>query len=293
MEKLLTTKELAGAIGASESSLRRWTNSGALGTSKTVGGHRRIPLSEAIRFIRDSQLKVIRPDLLRLTEGPIEPVGIEKNEAAVQEVYHALMNGNSEGLKTQLLAMYLGGFSLAAIFDGAMARSMERIGKLWEDDPRGILVEHRATDISLQAINRLRELLTPVEAGAPVAVGGAPQGDRYLLPSLMVATILADAGFRDVNFGPDTPVNILQSAVEEHGAILVWLSVSEIVQKAQLQRDVEKLSEALRSRNVRVAIGGRYSGELNLRGLANVHLLQSMTELAAFTRGAMPVAPRK
>jgi MerR family transcriptional regulator, light-induced transcriptional regulator len=290
MERLLTTKELAAAIGASESSLRRWTNSGAIGTSRTVGGHRRIPLSEAIRFIRDSHVTVVRPDLLRLAEGPIEPVGIEKGEAAAQKVFQSLMEGNAEGLKGRLLSMYLGGFSLAAIFDDAIAKSMERIGKLWEDDPRGILVEHRATDICLQAINRLRELLVPVVAGAPVAIGGAPQGDRYLLPSLMVATILADSGFRDANFGPDTPVDILETAAEQRGAILVWLSISEIVQKAQLQRDVEKLSEGLRRRNIRLVIGGRYSAELNLRALVNVQVMQSMTELAAFTRGAMPIA---
>jgi len=217
-------------------------------------------------------------------------VGIEKGEAAAQKVFQSLMEGNAEGLKGRLLSMYLGGFSLAAIFDDAIAKSMERIGKLWEDDPRGILVEHRATDICLQAINRLRELLVPVVAGAPVAIGGAPQGDRYLLPSLMVATILADSGFRDANFGPDTPVDILETAAEQRGAILVWLSISEIVQKAQLQRDVEKLSEGLRRRNIRLVIGGRYSAELNLRALVNVQVMQSMTELAAFTRGAMPIA---
>src|SRR3954469_4133419 len=64
MEKLLTTNDVAMAIGASESSLRRWTNSGAIRTHRTVGGHRRIPLSEAIRFIRETGATVVRPDLL-------------------------------------------------------------------------------------------------------------------------------------------------------------------------------------------------------------------------------------
>src|SRR6476659_2016638 len=63
MEKLLTTHDVALAIGASESSLRRWTNSGAIRTQRTVGGHRRIPLSEAIRFVRETGATVVRPEL--------------------------------------------------------------------------------------------------------------------------------------------------------------------------------------------------------------------------------------
>src|SRR5215204_6409591 len=66
LEQLLTTKDLAEAIGASESSLRRWTDSGAIKTARTPGGHRRIPRGEAIRFIRETRATVVRPEILGL-----------------------------------------------------------------------------------------------------------------------------------------------------------------------------------------------------------------------------------
>ena len=65
---LLTPKELAEVIGASESSLRRWVDAGSIRMSRTTGGHRRIPVAEAIRFIRESGATVVRPDLLGLEE---------------------------------------------------------------------------------------------------------------------------------------------------------------------------------------------------------------------------------
>src|SRR5215211_2356769 len=68
--KLLTPKDLADAIGASESSLRRWVDSGRVKMSRTAGGHRRIPLAEAIRFIRETHATVVRPDLLGLGATP-------------------------------------------------------------------------------------------------------------------------------------------------------------------------------------------------------------------------------
>ena len=70
MEKLLTTTQLAEAIGASESSMRRWTNSGVIRTTRTAGGHRRILLSEAVRFVRESGTPLVRPELLGLPSLP-------------------------------------------------------------------------------------------------------------------------------------------------------------------------------------------------------------------------------
>src|SRR3954447_19614353 len=65
---LLTPKELAEVIGASESSLRRWVDAGSIRMSRTAGGHRRIPVAEASGFIRESGATVVRPELLGLEE---------------------------------------------------------------------------------------------------------------------------------------------------------------------------------------------------------------------------------
>src|SRR5688572_3769237 len=148
MERLLTTKELAEALGASESSMRRWTDGGAIRTSRTVGGHRRIPLSEAIRFIRDTHATVVRPDVLGLGEVRA-PAGKRPSDGA-DELFDALNDGDAPRARGLVMGMYLGGSGLAAIFDGPLGTAMHRVGELWEHGPAGILVEHRATDICVQ-----------------------------------------------------------------------------------------------------------------------------------------------
>src|SRR3954470_5354840 len=100
MEKLLTTKEFAEAIGASESSLRRWTNSGAIRTSRTVGGHRRIPLSEAIRFIRETGATIVRPDLLGFPDADANAAAsaaaaTPASDQAEEALYKALLDGDA------------------------------------------------------------------------------------------------------------------------------------------------------------------------------------------------------
>ena len=292
MEKLLTTNDVALAIGASESSLRRWTNSGAIRTSRTVGGHRRIPLSEAIRFIRESGATVVRPELLGLPGVASQsPSGSDASLRPPEEaLYDALVAGDATAAAGQLLGAYLGGTPLAALFDGPLGAAMRRVGDLWRHDTRGILVEHRATDICLRAVAQLRQVLPPAPHTAPAAHGGAPAGDPYLLPSLMAAAVLADAGYRDTNFGADTPTDVLAAAAEEQHASLVWLSVSVAADPASLRRDVERLARRLRPLGATLVVGGRHAEALLPRHVPNVQVLRTMSELAAFTRGANPAA---
>ena len=68
MKNVLSPKELGSAIGVSESSLKRWADDGRLRVARTAGGHRRIELREAVRFIRASGFTVQRPELLGLAE---------------------------------------------------------------------------------------------------------------------------------------------------------------------------------------------------------------------------------
>ncbi|MEM9791075.1 MAG: MerR family DNA-binding transcriptional regulator [Planctomycetota bacterium] len=66
MRNVLSPKEVALAIGVSESSLKRWADAGRIRVRRTAGGHRRIAIQEAIRFARYYGFPVVRPDILYL-----------------------------------------------------------------------------------------------------------------------------------------------------------------------------------------------------------------------------------
>ena len=94
---LLTPKELAEAIGASESSVRRWVDGGDIRVARTAGGHRRSPLAEAIRFIRQLGAPVVRPDLLGLGEMAIASTPTGANDE--QLLFDQLRNGDERAAK--------------------------------------------------------------------------------------------------------------------------------------------------------------------------------------------------
>ena len=283
---LLSPKDLAAAIGASESSLRRWIDSGDIRVSRTAGGHRRIPLSEAVQFIRKMGAVVVRPEILSLPASPA--AGTDNDD---EQLFAALRDGRRDVAYGLALSWYVGGRALHELFDGPVRGAMHRLGELWKHDERGILVEHRATDICLGMITSLRALVPPARDSAPLAVGGAPQGDPYLVPSLMAATVLAEAGLRDVNYGANTPLELLAAEAQRSGARLVWLSVSAAESARSVRAAARTLAASLAERDGDLVIGGQASADCIPRGVANVHAIRSMGELAAFGRGLLGRVP--
>jgi excisionase family DNA binding protein len=281
---VLTTKELAVAIGVSESSIKRWIDAGLIRAARTVGGHRRIPRPEAIRFIRETGAAVTEPAVLGLTDlAGLEAEALPPGREA-ETLQRYLVEGAAGRARGLVQSLYLSGWSVAAIVDGPMRTAMHEIGALWRHDDAGIFLEHRATDISKQALVQLR-LTFAADEGGPVAVGGAPEGDPYALPSLAAATVLAAEGFDAVNLGPQTPLPALAGAAQRLRPALAWLAVSSAPAAERLATTVVDLAHELAPLGVTLVVGGRELPPLAAAGVRNLHVAGSMAELAAFGRG--------
>jgi excisionase family DNA binding protein len=277
----LTTKQLADAIGVSESSVKRWVDDGRIRANRTAGGHRRIAVQDAARYVRDHAVTVVRPEQLGLSDlVSYGRLGAETGDVLYQFLTAGATAEASGMLQSQLLA----GESVAAIIDGPLVQAMTRVGELWLEGRRGILTGHRATEVAVQAVIRLRALLAP-PPGGPAAIGGAPSGDPYMLPSLAAAAVLEDEGLSATNLGPDTPMETLTLGIEALAPRLVWLSVSVAPDPARLRREVVALAGRAREIGAVVVIGGTQAGRLRLPRIDGVHVGGSMAELRALVRG--------
>ena len=279
-KSLLTPKELAEALGASESSIRRWVDRGDIRISRTAGGHRRIPLREAIRFIRQIGAPVVRPELLGLGKLPFHDFEGEHLSNA-EKIFQCLRSGDGDTIRDFLISRYLSGQALSSLFDGPLLVAIQRVGDLWQHDERAILIEHRATEICIEAVGMLRRLLPPVKEVSPLALGGAPQGDPYQLPAMMAGAVLFESGFRDVNFGANTPVELLGKEAIDRGARLVWLSISTPCEPKPLKASLNKLVADLTRHKIHLIVGGRHHQDYFPKKMRNLTSVQSMTELAA------------
>jgi len=286
MKHLLSPREVAAAIGVSESTLKRWTDDGLIRATRTAGGHRRIPINEAIRFVRESQARIVNPTILGLKDleelDGETPVGPSARE---EQVHQALVDGRASRVRGLVTSLFLDGVTVAELCDDVLAPCMQRIGEIWRHSDEGIFIEHRATDLCVQALNHLQGMIELPEDAA-VAVGGGPSKDPYLLGTLMAATCLADAGIRAVNLGPDTPVASILHAVDASDAALAWLSVSAPAAPG-LGDQVSDLADELDKRGGCLVVGGRNVSRSDLALRPNVHVGRNMRELVAFARGVL------
>src|SRR4051812_46263670 len=151
--RLLSPRELADALGVSESSLKRWVDAGKITAARTDGGHRRIALAEAVRFIRETGAPLARPEALGMPEVA---AANERAARGDDQLFAHLVAGDAVGARGFLLARYLAGSTVEALCDGPVREAMQRLGELWQHDEGGIFIEHRGTDACVQAVTSLR-----------------------------------------------------------------------------------------------------------------------------------------
>jgi excisionase family DNA binding protein len=280
----VSPKDAAIAIGASESSIKRWVDDGLLTVERTAGGHRRIPVSEVVRFARTQGLNLRDPVALGLPMARPERLG-----AVDDQLFTALTTGNDADVRDCLVAAFLGGTPISTLADGPIRHAFAKIGEMWQHGEEGVAIEHHATMLMAQALEALRGLIPALPSGAPVALGGAPGGDPYLLPSALVASVLGECGFKAVDLGPNTPSTAIEVTAPRYRPRLVWRAVTGQLDLALAVRDLRRLAERIAP--TPLVIGGRRLVELRANGLGsglrNIVTVNTMSELAAYARGLL------
>ena len=284
MERYLSPKELAEAVGVSESSLKRWADEGLIRVTRTGGGHRRIALTDALNYIRATGIAMVRPEVLGLTPLPRAASG---NAEADSDAFiaHAVTAGNLPALRAALLARYLAGASLGALCDGPLAEALREVGEAWKSGPAGIHLEHRTCDACIHGLNYLRGLLPSPSTDAPLALGCTPEGDPYQIPTLMAATVIAAEGWREINLGPNLPLAALMDAAREHRPTLIWVSFTSASAAKAALGGIGALEKTAREIGASLVLGGAALAGHGLPDKRGAHVLTSMQALGAFARG--------
>lgn len=247
--------QLAPIIGVSESTLKRWIDAGHLDAEKTLGGHRKIALPHLLAFLRSRGRAVPSLEALGfLAERHADPNGAPHTPEALAGL---LLRGDTSVARTLVLDQFRRGRALDELLDRLVAPAMAWLGAQWADGKIDVYDEHVATLRAWSILVELRSLLPIPLDRAPLALGGSPEGDPYLLPTLMAELTLADMGWRTVNIGPNTPVTSLLEAVTHHRPRLVWLSVTSMKPSASFFEGYPRLFEAAQAKGASVVIGGQ------------------------------------
>lgn len=255
MNDLLTPKQVAQAIGVSESSLKRWCDRGLIDTVKTPGGHRRMTASGVMAFLRQRNQPLVRPEILGLPSNTGKTRRVL--DRAADQFHEALATGDEDVCRQVLFDLYLGEQPLAKVFDLVVAPAYHEIGERWECREVEVYQERRAIEIGLRIFGELRRLLPVPGPEAPLAIGGACESDPYQLPTTLAELTLRGLGWQATNLGASLPFATLESALTHHRPGLFWLSVSSIVDEERFVERYSHFIDLAESRQTAVVVGGR------------------------------------
>ena len=285
-DPFLKTQEVAQALGVSVSTIKRWVDAGAIEASKTVGRHRLIRLSEALKFANRQKLP---HDGLALFGGDVAARVLRIDDRAHHDLLQSLRHGASSRARQIIGEAFDAGFGASAVGDQLIRPVMERLGHGWEAGVIDVYQEHEATEIVSAALREQVERTSCDERGAaPLALGAAPEGDPYSLALMLGELVLREAGWNVRNLGTNLPLQSLGWAVRDHRPRLVFLSVNHLASPTRFARDYLKFSQTAAARGVAVMLGGR-ALDPELRGqLVAACFGERLAHLEEFARRLFP-----
>lgn len=255
MKHSISTNEAAQAIGVSESSVKRWCDLGILASAKTPGGHRRMPVRDVIRFVRQEERTVAKAELLGL------PRQSGRRRYTPETAYHDLLRGLRTGDESRIrlitFDLFLGGYEISTICDQALVPALAAIGELWHIGKIEVFEEHRSIEICTRLLHDFHCLLPVPATTSPLAIGASLEGDPYTLPGRMAELVLLEAGWRVASLGQALPIAGLIPAVERLEPALFWMTLSTIADQLSFLENYRLFAEALKQRGVPLIVGGR------------------------------------
>ncbi|QDT03822.1 Helix-turn-helix domain protein [Rubripirellula lacrimiformis] len=251
-------KQVAEALGASESSVKRWCDSGAIPIIRTLGGHRRITLDGLQQYLRTSGRVLVDADVLGLPDLPLSrPAVIPGQDCEIRRAFRQSLAACDEDGCRALLRRYIeSGRSRSEAADDLITDAMHGIGHAWQCNDLDPYQERRACDACIRMINELRAELPTCPVDAPMAIGGSLSGDPYQLPTSLVELSLREAGWNAISLGSNLPVESFRQAVFDMKPKMVWLSVSVVGQPSEFVSNQNRLADQLGD-DVALLVGGR------------------------------------
>jgi excisionase family DNA binding protein len=282
----LSTLQAAQALGVSVSTVKRWVDEGVLPAHRTAGGHRKLRRAEVLALARQGELPHGDLAVLGETAARGRAADLQVAAAALQK---ALLEGQGAEVRAIIRHAYGTGVAVETLADRVIAPALAAVGHGWETARIDVWQEHRGTQLCAAALYDLKDdLEARAERHRPVAVGGAPEGDPYLLAPLLAQLVLLDAGWEAVNLGPNTPLSSLAKALRELRPRLLWLSASYLADAAAFIEGYQDLYRTAEQQGVAVALGGQALAEPIRSAILYTTHGDGLSHLAAFARTLHP-----
>lgn len=261
VEEKLTVAAVARRIGVAPATLRTWDRRYGLGPSEHVEGeHRRYCPSDVAKLTTMRRLIVagVSPsdaaEQAKRVKSVVEVKTLVKEfevrEEVVDAIYKALQSFDRAFVE-ETLAHEISEYGVEGAWADVIVPTLFMIGQDWENDQKGIEVEHLFSEILTRTMNnRVIELKKPVNS-RPVLLAAVGE-ELHSLPIYALAAALCERNIQTYVLGARTPLSALSAMVTRCAppAIFLWAQLAKNAEE-KYWREIPAIRPA-----PRVVVGG-------------------------------------
>ncbi len=261
VEEKLTVAAVARRIGVAPATLRTWDRRYGLGPSEHVEGeHRRYCPSDVAKLTTMRRLIVagVSPSDAAEQAKSVKAVveiktlvkEFEVREEVVDAIYKALQSFDRAFVE-ETLAHEISEYGVEGAWADVIVPTLFMIGQDWENDQKGIEVEHLFSEILTRTMNnRVIELKKPVNS-RPVLLAAVGE-ELHSLPIYALAAALCERNIQTYVLGARTPLSALSAMVTRCAppAIFLWAQLAKNAEE-KYWREIPAIRPA-----PRVVVGG-------------------------------------
>ncbi|MBX7218501.1 MAG: cobalamin-dependent protein [Blastocatellia bacterium] len=313
MERIFSTAEVSRMWNVSESTIKRWADSGDLACVKTPGGHRKFRLEALLAFqqqngftstgwlesfphlppeptsatIPEADTKEAFPAVFSLQ---LETAISSRNPEELQQLYfEAAIKGEEAQVREIFHRAYLRGFSPLEFKETIVKPVLHRVGNLWQKGDLSVFEEHLASQVTLAAGNRLHGQVPGKTGNGLTAVCGCPEGDWHEIPLHWLAQTLESEGWKVIVTGPNTPIFSFTEAIRQFRPELLCISATIVSNLERLRRDYSECWPVAQKWGTRIMIGGAAFTSPDIRAqFPHDFFGESFVELVEYLRITFP-----
>lgn len=261
VEEKLTVAAVARQIGVAPATLRTWDRRYGLGPSEhNDGEHRRYSPADVAQLTTMRRLIVagVAPaeaaEQAKNFKGVIKVKKIvrefEVREDVVDALYKALQSFDKAFVE-ETLAHEISEYGVEGAWADVIVPTLFLIGQDWENEQKGIEVEHLFSEILKRTMhNRVVELKKPLNS-RPVLLAAVGE-ELHSLPVYALAAALCDRNIQTYVLGARTPLEALSAMVSRCAppAIFLWAQLPKNAEE-KYWREIPSIRPA-----PRIVVGG-------------------------------------
>lgn len=287
-ETYISTREVAGLLDVTETTVKRWTDSNRIKCVKTLGGHRKYLLNDIEEFAKENNIPItgITPPL---SNEQMEKFGyaiFSKNMNKVMEVIlEEALQGDREGMFELLIYLTKNRIKFVNLVDEIVQPVLEKIGNLWENNLLEVEQEHLASDTIKTALSRLVVHL-PRQKGKNIKIICAcSEGEQHDIGLQALAYELELSGYSLHYLGANTPFQSLIKVIKKEKPKYVFISAtSPSISEREFIEGIKKVSKTAKSNKAKFVIGGRYVQHFDKDIIGCDAIVNSVKEINSFIK---------